>query len=107
MSESLQWVHIYTFAIHVFGLSFAVSSVENVLDYPDKFCLANYYLFFPHTHTEFLNEHTFVSNHMLRSFSVRALAGLLKLEEYVPFSHLSYFTRVTEYYSYTCGLVGD
>ena len=48
------------------------------------------------THTEFLNEHLCIKSHVEVLLGQSIGAGLLKLEEYVPFSHLSYFTRLTE-----------
>ena len=81
MSESLYWVHIYTFAIHVFGLSFAVSSVEDVWTIRTSSVWQTILCTFPHT--EFFNEHLFKSHVevllgcIIQSFGGAAKAGRL------------------------------
>ena len=61
----MQWVHIYTFAIHVFGLSFAVSSVENVFGLSGQVLFGKLFsVLSTHTHTEFLNEHLCIKSHV-------------------------------------------
>ena len=48
MSESFV-VHIHTFAIHVFGLSFVVICGKFLGDYSDTTCLENFSLSISHT----------------------------------------------------------